>query len=313
MTSLGILIAVPLAAHPGDGLIVDDQTFYFVATDPIALTSSHHAALWRWSEESGLLLTYRSPHGSSNLHIEQGLDGQIYCAERRYLGDRPARPGDRPGDRDVYETKLGRFELDGKITWLMGPESGRSPFGRAAFLMDRNSNIVFADAHNRVMIRDVQGRTKPLEVEGTFDDIQLLAWGPEGDIYVLDGWNIKVIASDESVRTLNLQHRSAETEFVRGHGTDGTIIFDMIVDPERHIFLADWGRQTVLRINSEGSVSLMHGSSGDFGPEGLAFYEGSLAVFESLRPRANRGILPRLTSLGLNGDASLIYEYSGRG
>ena len=89
---LSIVIADRTSAHPGDGLVVlDDRNFYFVATDPIQGTSSHHAAIWRWSEESGLELAYRSPHSSSNVHIEHGLDGYIYCSERRYLGERPTR------------------------------------------------------------------------------------------------------------------------------------------------------------------------------------------------------------------------------
>ena len=69
-----LVIASRAGAHPGDGLVVvDDRTFYFVATDPLQGSSpTHHAALWRWSEEGGLALAYRSRHGSSNLHIEQG-------------------------------------------------------------------------------------------------------------------------------------------------------------------------------------------------------------------------------------------------
>ncbi len=307
---LSIVIADRTEAHPGDGLVVlDDRTFYFVATDPIQGTSSHHAAIWRWSEESGLELAYRSPHGSSNVHIEHGLDGYIYCSERRYLGERPARSGDQPGDRDVYVTQLGRLESDGEITWLMGPERGRRPFGRAAFLVDRDGNVLYGDAHSRLMMRYSEGRVEPLEVDATFDDIRLMAWGPEDEIYVLDGLTIKVIASDRSVRTLDLRHRSAETNFKHDSGTDGTIIFDMIVDPQRQIFLADWGHQQVLRIGSQGVVSLMYDDPGNFGPEGLAFRDGALAVFESLRPRANQGIVPRILTLGDNGEPSLVYDH----
>ena len=83
----------------------------------------------------------------------------------------------------------------------------------------------------------------------------------------------------------------------------------MIVDQERQIFLADWGGERVLRISPMGVVSLMNYDSGDFGPEGLAFNDGGLAVFESLRPHTNRGILPRLSALGSDGKASAIYEY----
>ncbi len=307
---LSIVIADRTSAHPGDGLVVvDDQNFYFVATDPIQGTSSHHAAIWRWSEEKGLELVYRSPHGSSNVHIEHGLDGHIFCSERRYLGERPARSGDRPGDRDVYVTQLGRLEFDGTISWLMGPERGRRPFGRAAFLVDRDGNVLYGDAHNRLMMRSSEGRVEPLEVDAHFDDIRLMAWGPEDQIYILDGLTIKVVASDRSVRTLDLHHPSMETNFKYGSGTDGTIIFDMIVDPRRQIFLADWGRQHVLRISSQGVVSLLYNGPGNYGPEGLAFRDGALAVFESLRPRANQGVVPRLLTLGPNGEPSLVYDH----
>lgn len=303
---LSTVIAERTGAHPGDGLIVvDERIFYFVATDPMH-GMPHHAALWRWTENSGLELVYRSPHGSSNLHIELGLDGYIYCSERHYLGERPARSGDRPGDRDEFVTQLGRLDSDGKVTWLMGPERGRSPFGRAAFLVDLDGNVLYVDARNRLMMRYAHGRVEPLEVDATFDNIQLMAWGPEGDIYLLDGLIIKVIALDYSVRTLDLRHDSSETEFTHD---GGMIIFDMIVDPQRKIFLADWGRQQVLRISERGAVSRIYGDPADYGPKGLAFRDGGLTVFESLRPRADQGIVPRLLALGYDGEASVVYDY----
>ena len=150
---------------------------------------------------------------------------------------------------------------------------------------------------------------EPLEVDATFSDIRLMAWGPEDEIYILDGLTIKVVASDRSVRTLELRHPSVETNFKHGSGTDGTIIFDMIVDSQRQIFLADWGQQHVLRISPQGEVSLIYDDPGNFGPEGLAFRDGDLAVFESLRPRANRGVVPRLLTLGHDGEPSLVYDH----
>ena len=104
------------------------------------------------------------------------------------------------------------------------------------------------------MIHYSDGGVEPLDVDATFEDIQLMAWGPQDEIYVLDGLTIKVIASDRSVRTLDLRHRGAKTNFTSDSGLDGTIIFDMIVDPQRQIFLADWGRQQVLRVSSQGMV-----------------------------------------------------------
>ncbi|MCH7822385.1 MAG: hypothetical protein IIA07_10230 [Proteobacteria bacterium] len=136
-----------------------------------------------------------------------------------------------------------------------------------------------------------------------------MAWGPEDNIYVLDGLMIRVIAPDHSVRTLDLIHSNAETEFRRGGGLDGVIIFDMIVDPQGQIFLADWGRQKVLRISPQGTVSQLYSDSGHYGPEGLSFRDGDLVVFESLRPRANQGIVPRLLLLGHNGEVSVVYDY----
>ena len=49
----------------------------------------------------------------------------------------------------------------------------------------------------------------------------------------------------------------------------------MIVDPQRQIFLADWGQQHVLRISSQGVVSLLYNGLENFGPEGLAFRDGT--------------------------------------
>jgi hypothetical protein len=53
----------------------------------------------------------------------------------------------------------------------------------------------------------------------------------------------------------------------------------------------------------------MYTNPGDYGPEGLVFSNGGLAVFESLRPRANQGIVPRILVLGLKGETSIVYDY----
>ena len=53
----------------------------------------------------------------------------------------------------------------------------------------------------------------------------------------------------------------------------------------------------------------MYSDPGNFGPEGLAFRDGDLTVFESLRPLANQGNLPRLLTLGHNGHPSIIYDH----
>ena len=53
----------------------------------------------------------------------------------------------------------------------------------------------------------------------------------------------------------------------------------------------------------------MYNDPGDYGPEGLAFRDGGLAVFESLRRSSNQGILPKLLTLGHNGESSVLYDY----
>jgi len=160
------------------------------------------------------------------------------------------------------------------------------------------------------MMRYSPERTEPLGVDGTFEDIRLLAWGPEGEIYLLDKHTIKVIASNRSVRTVDLDDQSAATEFRDQGGIDGSYFFDMVFSPQWQIYLADWGRQRVLRISPNGVVSVAFTDAGNFGPEGLAFHDGGLVVFESMRPRANQGILPKLIGLRNDGKTSLIYEYS---
>lgn len=300
---LALLVPEATIAHPGDGLVVaDDGSIYFVATDPVNDVSQHHATIWRWSEAKGAERTYRSRFSPSNLYIEKGRDGELYCAEVR-------NPGSRNGE-DQYTTRIGRLHSHSDIEWLTEAHPGRRAFGGAAFLVDRHGRIIYPDAANRLVSRDKHGKESFLEVDAEFTDVRLLAWGPGDDVVVLDGEALRIIRSDGSVDDRVLRHSTDETRIKSGPGLDRTILFDLTADQDGNIYLADWGARRILRIDNDGKVTLHYVETTDYAPEGLAIHQGQLIVFQSLHPRADAGILPRLIALNEQGHATPLYEYS---
>ncbi len=297
-------------AHPGDGLVVRNDNWYFVATVPIRSSSpegpSHYAALWRWSKKEGLILNYRASHHSSNMFISQGRDGNIYVAERHYLGDSAERPSGKPGDNNVYVTRLGRL-VNQEIEWLLGPKQGRKPFGAGAFIIDSDLNIYFANENSELYKRNTNGTIERLNLTTKFSSIGRLAWGPDGEIFVLDNLDVKSISKDRTtVTSFASIPRVKESE---PHANDGTIIFDMVVDTNHNVYLADWGQMQVLKISPEGVITKFYQSKDDFGPEGLVLIDGKVSVFESTTPRSYGQILPRLLTLDSNGQAQVMYDF----
>lgn len=294
---LVVTIAAFAVGHPGDGVVVDKNgDVYFVAMDPIE-GPGHYAALFRVTGRHSVELVYKSQHESSNLHLTLGLDGHLYIAERNYLG---LRDGE-----DAFLTRIYRLARDGTTTLVHGEKSGRSPYGGGAYLVDRDGTIVFGDDKVLKRLSKEGSETTLAAIEGDWR-IDDLAWGSGGDVYLKTSSSVHVYESDGSTRELTNELRELpfEQEVMAGQ----TIKFGMAVAADGRVFIADWNHRRVLEVSPRGVITTHLKSEHPWAPEGLAYRDGVLTVFESTGI-SDRGILPRVRTVGEKGDVTTIYEF----
>lgn len=278
------------SAHPGDGIVVDPEgTIYFVARNPLHDTD-HHACIYRFKEgDDNPTPFYTSPHPSSNVYLVMGLDGNLYGAESNYLGERHGK--------DVYTTKVWQFDESGNKTEVLGPRTGRSPYGGPGYLVDKEGAFYFA-SNSTIRKRDRDGREMEFyrtpvdsaeENAGLKAKIFNLAWGPNHEIYLLYVDRAEILERDGGTRLLF-------------SGLEN-LPFDIDVDSRGDVYLPDWRAKKVFKITAAGTRPVVLESAGSWGPEGVAVQGDNLIVLEFTGPPATR-IVPRITRI-VNGTAEI--------
>lgn len=296
--------------HPGDGLIVTkDGSIYFGSVHPM-VGGNHFGGVWRLNAEGVVDCVFRSKREPSNVYLAHGRDDRVYVSERYYLGE--------GGGIDNYQTELWRLgHEDDPPVRLLGPLPGRAPIGEAAFLVDRDGSLIHKQQH-RIVRRTLSGDVQHLagggraSVDGgpheaRFDAIQKLAWGPGGDIYVLESDAVRIVTEKGEVRTLGSGFASMgeRSDILRG----GSIVFDIAVDSGGNAFIANWGKRLVLRVGADGKAKVIGRSESPWSPEGVAAKEGEIFLFES---QAFEGDLaPRIRKRERDGSVRLLFPRPG--
>ncbi len=307
LSFLLLALTSSLAAHPGDGVLVDEEgNIYFASVEPLDFpTGQHYAALWRLTGEGSLELVFRSQHNPSNLYTVLGLDGRVYCQERHFLGEAI----------NDFDSSLWRIEEDGSRTHLLGPTRGRRPYGGAAYAVDGEGSIYYADDYlikkrsrdgsEVILAGSTQGARDGRGVEAQFTHVDNLVWGPGGELYVLDRYAIRVLSMDGTVSTLVRGLDQHQLDQLAGNRI---FFFDLAVDAERSAYLADWGNRRVLRVSAGGAVKTILHNEDNWSPEGLAVSDAGLVLYETTGPFRDK-ILPRIRLLKPSGKLKTLYEY----
>ena len=284
LSFLLLALTSSLAAHPGDGVLVDAQgNIYFASVEPLDPPAGrHYAALWRLTRKGSLEFVFRAQRNASNLYTVLGLDGRVYCQERHFLGEAI----------NDFESSLWRIEVDGSRTHLLGPVRGRRPYGGGAYAVDAEGSIYYAadslikkrsrDGSEVILAGSTQGARDGQGVEAQFTHIDNLVWGPGGELYVLDRYAIRILKMNGTVSTLVRDLDQHQIDQLAGNRI---FFFGLTVDAERSAYLADWGNNRVLRVSAEGAVKTILRNEDDWSPEGLAISETGLVLYED-RPSA---------------------------
>lgn len=310
-----LLATIPTGAqsHPGDGVIIDKKgNIYFGWIQPFT-GPGHVACVWKIDQEGQAQPLISSQHQargaqSSNLYVVLGLDGQIYCSERQYLGERSGQ--------DTFIADLWRVDATGTKTRVLGPERGRAPFGGGALAINRQGVIIHATELNTIQKRrsdgsgvvlagSVRGHKDGRGIDAQFESPGSMAWGPEEKLYVHDGDSIRIIEKDGTVTTL--ARGLTDTESTHPPQLGQSHFYDITVDDQGNVFGSDWGYRRVFKISPTGEQSTLYRSEEPWSPEGIAIHKNTLYILETSGPISTE-IKPRIRKRAPDGTIFTIFE-----
>ncbi len=287
------------AAHPWGGLVVDENgDIFFTFICPFT-SDDHHACVWKLSDGAPTA-SLESRYSPSDIILARNTDRTIFGAERTNAGQ-------------LFQARLWKFQQD---TWLdfISPTTDPARFHIQTYAVDNAGTIYFAK-DNRLFKRTGDGQVTPVSLKRSFERIDLMAWGPDESLYLVDrGALLKMDLSTGSISTVANGLREEEPEDLPFSGAN--ILFDMVVDDAGAVYLAYYGNRRILKVDPSGSITTFARSESPWSPHGIDIYEGEVYILESTvgggdwwKPWGRPVIIPRVRKFDPDGTATTIFEY----
>lgn len=303
----GILLIIVLVcgahrvqSHPWGGLVIDASgDIYFTFICPFT-SDDHYACVWKLSGGK-ITPDLESAHSPSDIILARNNNRALFAAERTSAGP-------------VFQSRLWAADQG---TWqpVIAPTSEAARFHIQAYAVDTAGTVYFArDA--LLFQRDSLGAVRPVPVDVAFERIDLMAWGPDETLYLLDRGTLYTLSPETgTVARLATNLRAASPEHLPFSGAN--ILFDMTVDAAGAVYLAYYGNRSVLKVTPSGEVSTFLQSVSPWSPHGIDSYNGDIYILESTvgagkwwkfwgRPV----IVPRVRKINSDGTVTTVFEYS---
>jgi len=274
-------------AHPSWGIVVSSKgDVYF----------SDLETVWKL-DRAGKMTVFRAGEPGRHVH-ELAIDAQdnIYGPDYSY---EPAT--------QKYITAIWRMASDGKFEYLQ-PPSNHAPPGLGIWL-DRAGNMYSVDQNNHIKTRTLLLKRTPEGVVSTlaggafghadgkgtaarFGSIGAIVLGSDNNLYLSDGEYVRRVLMDGTVTTVakNLLFRTAEDKPPLFAGSFGSLA-GLSAGPGGNVYVADAGDRRLLKISSDGKVTVVYRCDPPFFPNGVfATPGGEVYVLEfSFTPPSNLG------------------------
>ena len=287
-----------LSAHPWGGLVVDaDGRVYFTFVCPF-LSGDHYACVWALDDAAEPYEVIRAARSPSDLVLARTPSRTVFGAERDGL--------------DVARrTRLWRLSHPDPapvIPWTTDPEG----FHVQAYAAADDGTILFARGA-RLFARDPTGQVGAVRIDGDVGRIDALAWGPEGQLFLIDDGALRILAPDGTLATRATGLKEDEPEDLPFAGAN--ILFDLAVADDGTAYVAYYGNRRVLRVSPAGAVSTFLRAAAPWSPHGVDVYDGEVYVLESTvgggswwKVWERPVIVPRVRMVARDGAVSTLFE-----
>lgn len=250
------LCALPLAAHPGVGIVMDSQGNVFY-TDL--------EKVWKITPSGQRSVVVPGVHTH-----ELALDaaGNLFGEHLWYEGDATKKWGHY----------VWRLAPDGRLSRVIPRTEGF--LTHYSFVRDGQGTMYFAEGDPRTVIRmrKVDGKVI-LHSAGPFRDIRWMHARPDGSLYVVDGANLRRVRPDGKVQTVSmgLSEKSIALFPVQDHHR----VMGLWTDAPGNAYVAVFGGRVVKKVTPDGSVSVVARSAAPWSPTGgVIAPDGSLWLLE---------------------------------
>ncbi|HEX6367393.1 MAG TPA: hypothetical protein VF006_00590 [Longimicrobium sp.] len=237
--------AVPARAHPGVGIVMDRQGNVFY-TDLVHV--------WRIAPDGRRSIAVRDVH-THELDIDGA--GNLFGDDSEYLG----------GDR--WRHRVWRRAPDGRVTDIIPWRDGF--FREYGFVRDRAGAMYWVACPERrctIRRRTPDGRTTVVGPGVRFEhNINWIAAGPQGSVYVVDGDDLRRIDREGRISTV-----------VRGLGSG---MMGLFPDGQGGLYVAVWGSRSVVRVAADGRRTTVARTAAPWAPSGVTVApSGDLWILE---------------------------------
>lgn len=282
-----ILIAlVSLAVgHPGNGIVA-------LSANAVLTGDAVHNGLWRF--ELGKAPRKLTERLRFHCHwVTKGLDGRLYAET---LSKSAARWDDTVYVLDAQGAHP--IEVD------QGPEG---TFG--VFAVGRSGEIVRRKGQ-RIVAR-VKGVEQPFRGSGRVADgspalgaVKAFAWGPDDDLYLVDGPYVRRIGQDGVVR-LVVELKGTVSDRLYAANDGGPMAWGIAIDSKRRIVVALPSNGQVLRIETGGKQTVLARSESGWEAIGVAVHGETVFLLES-KTEKNANFGPRVRAIRPDGRIELL-------
>ena len=263
-----LFCAKSIKAHEGWGIVVDRQGQIYFSDIPTN-------TIWRITREGNLQAFLRNKHSHA---LVLGEDGSIY------------------GTHEHHSAALGkvwRISPDGSLSDVFTP-TAEFPLNLHPFTIDREGNIYSAnaisfpnqndkttllkstpDGNVTILAGGTRGYRDGVRSEAQFSNIDGMAWGVDGSLYIADSVYVRRISMDGTVATLG---KGALT--TPSFGED---LMGLEISPNGSVYVADYSQRRLVELIPDGNVRTVLETGWVWSPTGVTVVGNDLYVLEHLR------------------------------
>jgi sugar lactone lactonase YvrE len=287
-----LLLPVTAAAHPPWAIVADDKNQIYL---------SDLETIWK-IDAAGKVSVFRAGVSGRHTHeIALDKDGNLLGEDLTY----------EPATKK-FITSLWKMSPNGNFSFTLAPTAA-PPKAISIWKNQAGATFYFGQTENKerkpfLLKRSANGAVSALfgESKNALQERQVIlyslagmSFAADGTLFVTNRSSIWKVAPDDKVTILINQSEIAKN-------FPNAQLYGLTVDPQNNVYTADFGNKKILKIASDGKISVFAESHPNWLPTGVYFRNGNLYVLEAASEQSGAKIVVRVRKIASDGTASTV-------